>query len=333
MPRKPSLSFPKPKKKRPPKKPTSDRARFLIDQCPHKITGVVQIPGLQILPPEHESFLENCAIKLLVLCIDVVGIESQFQKIIWTDAQGEPRKYTIDLKVTQASNELIWVESKPIGEIVKDEMLEKLIHVARHYANNYQRFDILSDEAICTEPRLSIAIRLRGFLTQPVPEKIRADIEQLLLDGARTIRTLLQTLGSAYFWSHILALIAQRILCISWEEAFSKDMRVSLPNQPFGYLTYAAIANSGRFRPLLQEVVLGRRPTDKQLLAAARAQDRSVSLPSPLGVVGVLPRRAMQVGGSVKRFIDGDDGIVMPAGAGASDADDCGSIGGIGNEN
>jgi hypothetical protein len=70
-----------------------------------------------------------------------------------------------------------------------------MIAVARCYANNHQRFDIFSDEAICMEPRLTIATRLRGFLTQSVPDGIRADIEQLLVDGAKQIRSLLQALS------------------------------------------------------------------------------------------------------------------------------------------
>lgn len=326
------LSFPRPKKKRPPKKPTADRARFLIDQCPHRITGVVHIPGLELLPPEHESPLENCAIKLLALCIDVVGIGSQSQKTTWTDAQGKPRKYTIDLKVTTATGEDIWVEIKPIGEIVREETLEKLIYVARQYAADRQRFDILCAESIREEPRLSIAIRLRGFLMQSVPVEIRADIEQMLADGAQPIRTLLQSLGGDHFWAHILALIAQRVLCISWDEEFSKDMRVSLPNQPFGFLTYAAIADSGRFRPLLQDVVLGRRPTDQQLLAAALAQDRSISLPSALGVVGELPKRAMQVGRAGRWLKDGGDGDVLPESTCASDDASRRTTGGLSHE-
>ena len=296
MPARKIRSFPTPKKTRPvKKKPTDDRARFLIDQCPNKITGVIQIPGLQIDSPEHESSHEKHAIKVLALCFDVVGIGSQSQKITWTDSDGKERKYTIDLKVTIADGESIWVEVKPITEIVKEETLEKLIGVARQYALNHQRFDILSAEAICAEPRLTIAVRLRGFLTQSVPDEIRADIVRMLADGAKPIRELLDSLGGAQFWSHILALVAQRVLCISWDEAFSKDMRVSLPNQPFGFLTYDTVANAGRFRPLLQDVVLGRRPANQQLLAAARAQDRSLSLPSPMGVVGELPKRAMQV--------------------------------------
>lgn len=302
-------SFPSTKKsKRAKKKPTDDRARFLIDQCPQKITGIIQIPGLQIDSPEHESSPEKNAIKVLAQCFDVVGIGSQSQKITWTDSAGKERKYTIDLTVTISDGESIRVEVKPIGEIVKEETLEKLIGVARQYATNHQRFDILSDEAICAEPRLSIAIRLRGFLTQSVPDETRADIERLLADGAKPIRELLESLGGTQFWSHILALVAQRILCISWEEPFSKDMRVSLPNQPFGYLTYDTVAYTGRFRPILQDLVLGRRPTDQQLLAAARAQDRSVSLPSAMGAVGELPKRAMQVTRGDRRHENGDDG-------------------------
>ena len=225
-------SFPPPKKiGRAKKKPTDDRARFLIDQCPQKITGVIQIPGLQIDPPEHESSHEKHAIKVLALCFDVAGIGSQSQKITWTDSAGKERKYTIDLKVTISEGESIWVEVKPIAEIAKEETLEKLIGVAQQYATNHQRFDILSAEAICVEPRLSIAIRIRGFLTQSVPDETRADIQRLLADGAKPIRELLESLGGTQFWSHILALIAQRALCISWDETFSKDMQVSLPKR------------------------------------------------------------------------------------------------------
>jgi len=328
-----SLRFPTPKRKRKAKKPTADRARFLIDQCPYKITGVVHIPGLDLsLPPEHESHLENCAIKLFALCSNVAGIGSQTQRIVWTDTDGKARKYTIDLTVTRDNGNVIWVEIKPIGEIVKEEILEKLIHVARQYASDGKRFDIVSAEAIRKEPRLSIAVRLRGFLTQSVPVEIRADIEQLLADGAKPIRSLLQDLGGDHFWGHVLALIAQRVLCISWEEKFSMDMRVSLPNQPFGYLTYEAITHTGRFRPLLQDVVLGRRPADQQLLAAARAEDRSVSLPSTLGAVGEFPARAMQVGRIGRRFEDGNDGSVMPESAGAPDDAVFWAVGGVSHD-
>lgn len=308
MPRTTPCSFPIPKKKRPAKKSTADRARHLVDQCPHKITGIVNIPGLQLQAPEHESLPESFALKLLALCHDVVAIESQPEKITWINSEGAPRKYTVDIRVTLNNGDKIRVEVKPVAHVLSEEMLKKLLSVATHYASRNQRYDIFSEEAVQLEPRLSIAIRLRGFLKQTVPNEIRNKIEGLLADGAKRINDLLSVLGGAQFWSHILALIAQRHLCIPWTEPFSRNMQISLPNQPFGYLTYDAIANSGRFRPLLQDVVLGRRPTDQHLLASACAKDRSISLPSPMGVVGDLPRRAMQVGREIRQFSDRADG-------------------------
>lgn len=301
MPRKSPQSFPTPKKKRPAKKPTADRARFLIDQCPHKITGAINIPGLQIMAPEHESGLESMAIKILALCIDVAGIESQTEKVEWIDREGNLRKYTLDIKFTASNGDTTRLEIKPIGEIFKEEMLEKLVAVATTYRGKGQRFDILTDEVVLLEPRLSIAVRLRGFLTQIVPDEIRNEIERQLKDGPKPTCDLLKRLGGEHHWSHVLALVAQRMLCISWEEPISKQMRVSLPNRPYGYLSYENLANSGRFRPLLQDVVLGRGPKDQQLLAIARSQDRSVSLPSPMGIIGALPKRALQVDREARR--------------------------------
>lgn len=105
-----------------------------------------------------------------------------------------------------------------------------------------------------------------------------------------------------------------------------------LPNQPFGYLTYAAIAATGRFRPLLEDVVLGRRPADQQLLAAACTEERSVPLPSALGVVGKLPKRAMQVGRGGGRVKDGVDRDVVFESPGATADVPHGPIGGISHD-
>lgn len=321
MPAKKSCSSTSPKKGKPKKKSTSDRVRFLIDQCPHKITGAINIPGLQLRSPEHESGLESQTIKVLALCHDVAAIESQPEKIEWKDDEGNVRKYTLDIKITAATGESTRLETKPVAEIVKEEVLEKLVGVATTYLEKNERFDILSDEVVRAEPRLSIAIRLRGFLTQAVPEEVRRHIEQLLKDGATPTSDLLNALGGNQQWSHILALVAQRILCISWDEPISKQMQVSLPNHPFGFLTYEALANTGRFRPLLREVVLGRRPTDQQLLAVARAEDRSLSLPSPMGVVGTLPKRAVQVDREMRERAAQHDGHHDTATAGTTTHD------------
>lgn len=281
--------------RRPKKQITPDRARFIVDQCPQKITGVVNIPGLQLQSPEHESELEKQAINLLIQCNDLTAISSQPERIEFQRADGSKEKYTVDLMLTRDTGELLRVEVKPLAKALSGDTMERLIAIGQHFATRKIPFDILTSDVIEQEPRNSISIRLRGFIKQNIPEAMQLAITSALESGHRTINELIGILSDDESWAHILAMVAQRQLCISWDEKFSKNMYVSLPNKPFPHLSYASLTNSSRFRPLVKELVLGRRPTDQQLLAAALAKDRSVALPDPYGAVGALPKRGMQV--------------------------------------
>lgn len=303
--RKPSKQTASSKKKT--KKPTDDRARFVIDQCPHRITGEVNLPWGQLRAPEHESGLEGDAIYALVMCWDVHSIISQPERVTYTDENGIERRYTVDLLLTLDTGEKR-VEIKPLAVCLKDEVSSRLSLLARVFASRNEDFDILTDDVIRQEPRLDICKRLRGFLKQVVSDELLSRVGEALRDGPLKLSDLLAVLGGDQHWAEILAMIAHRHLCISWQEPYSKDMQVSLPNHPFQPLTYAALTNSSRFRPLIQELAMGCRPTDQRLLAAARAKDRSISLPDAFGVVGALPRRAMQVGRTGGRQGDGGDG-------------------------
>lgn len=55
--------------------------------------------------PEHESFLERDAIKLLAMCGDIEAIESQPEVIKYLDDEGEERRYT-DLRITLKNDDL-----------------------------------------------------------------------------------------------------------------------------------------------------------------------------------------------------------------------------------
>lgn len=304
--KKPSKQASSPKKKK--KQPTEDRARFIIDQCPHKITGEVNLPWGQLLSPEHESGLEKKAIYVLAFCWDVSSIISQPERRTFNTQDGKKGKYKVDLKLTLSADGIKRVEIKPLAVCFKEEVMERLLAIAQQYASQNEAYDILTDDVICQEPRLDICKRLRGFLKQAVSEEALSRVRDALGNGPLKISDLLVTLGGDRHWADVLAMIAHRHLCISWQEPYSKDMQVSLPNLPFQPLTYDALTNSSRFRPLVQELAMGRRPTDQRLLAAARAKDRSIDLPDPFGVVGALPRRAMQVGRTDGRQGDGIDG-------------------------
>jgi hypothetical protein len=303
--KKPSKQTSLPKKKQ--KKPTEDRARFIIDQCPHRITGEVNLPWGQLRSPEHESALEGDAIYVLVMCWDVHSIMSQPERINYTDENGMQRRYTADLLLTlDAGTKRI--EIKPLAICLKEDVIARMLDVAQVFAKRNEIFDILTDDVIRQQPRLDICRRLRGFLKQSVSDEVSHRVCEAFGNGPLKVSDLLVSLGGERHWADVLAMVAHRQLCISWQEPYSKDMQVSLPNLPFSPLTYVALTNSGRFCPLVQKLALGCRPTDQRLLAAARAENRSISLPDPFGVVGSLPQRAMQVGRTDGRRGDGRDG-------------------------
>lgn len=270
----------------------AEPARHLIDQCPHRIVGVMHLPGCDIEAPQYESPLEHSAIRLLALCGDVKKISSQTERISYIDQDGVERTYTLDLLVELAHGEALRIEVKPLKVLLTQENQDKYAAIARAYLKRQKPFDFLTSDALLVEPRHSISRRLRLYLAAEVPVASIEALYSLLERGPISIGALKDSVPL----SHIYALVARNQLCISWKEKFDSCMTVSLPNQPYAPLSYAALSNQGQFRPLVQELVLGRRPTNQRLLAAALSKDKSISLPSPIGSVEGYPRRALLVG-------------------------------------
>lgn len=291
-----------PRSRRKKKAPTDDRARFLIEQCPHRIVGVMHLPGCDIDAPEHESHNEHAAIRLLALCNDVTKIHSQPEQVVYQDTEGKKRNYTSDFGVTLADGSVVSVEVKPLTILLRPNNQDKYMAVAKSYAANFQRFTIFTDHAVHLEPRCSIARRLRMYLASSVPSQYREAILSALVDGQKSIRQILVALDDATALANIYALIAQRYLCISWQEPFGLNMHVSLPEAPYAHLNFSDITRASRFDPLVQELALGRRPQDQRLLAAALTKDQSVSLPAPVGSVDGYSGRAMQIGRNFRMF-------------------------------
>ncbi|TLN01521.1 hypothetical protein FDZ73_15505 [bacterium] len=283
-----SKSFPRPKSSLSKAEP----ARHLIDQCPHRIVGVMHLPGCDIEAPQYESPLEHSAIRLLALCGDVKKISSQTERINYIDQDGVERTYTLDLLIELADGEALRIEVKPLKVLLTSVNQDKYAAIARAYLKRQKPFDFLTSDALLVEPRHSIARRLRLYLAAEVPVASIEALYSYLERGPLTIGALKDRVPL----SHIYALVARNQLCISWKEKFDSYMTVSLPNQPYAPLSYAALSNQGQFRPLVQELVLGRRPTNQRLLAAALSKDKSISLPSPIGSVEGYPRRALLVG-------------------------------------
>lgn len=295
------------KKTRRSKPPTAGRARHLVDQVPYRITGAVHVLGQSELPPEYESFLERDAIMLLAMCADVGSILSQSEKNHYPNAEGGQSRYTHDLLVEVAELGSVRVEVKPLRRLLSERVSAEIQILAQNFISERQRFEILTDDAIRMQPRLDNVRRLRAFLRHCMTAGARERITTVLNEGPRVIDELIREIGDPDTWSDVLALVARQDLCIDWTKPLSRQTLVSLPNAPFPRLSYEQIVRSGRFRPLVDELVLGRRPANRQLLAAALREDRSVPLADPFAAVGGISKRSLYVGRAVDGCYRSDD--------------------------
>lgn len=298
------VAFPKrkPRRKSSRSKPSiENRVRHLVDQVPYRVTGVVHVSGQTEASPEHESFLERDAIMLLAMCCDVTAIRSQPERVEYSDPDGVVRRYTPDFAVDVASRGTVRLEVKPIRNLLSERILPGMENLARHFIAIGQRFDVLTDDAIGIQPRLNNVRRLRSFRRHAITDGAPERIGKVLKSGPRTIRDLISECGDVATWADALALVSWHELSIDWSLPLTSDSKVSIPDAPLPRLSYEQIVCSGRFRPLVEELVLGNRPSDRVLLAAAIHRDRSVPLSDAFGVVGGIPARALYVGRALDR--------------------------------
>lgn len=274
------------------KRPKSDAkqspARKVIDLSPHRITGVLTLPGLEVYPNQHESDLERRGLRLISLCHDVHMIKSQPISLDLSALGLKRKSYTPDASIRVESQE-VYVEFKALEWLVRPKAYEELKGIGTYFRTTRQQYFIVTDDQLNVEPRRTNATLLRRFLTSPVSEARRICIQDALVDGPKRIKDLLGTSDASGMLRDIYALIAQRYVCFDWNRSLDIENEVSLPGRPFRGLTFECIVNSGRFADLLQQVAMGREPQDQRLLAAARGQDWSIPDTNGWGFVDALP--------------------------------------------
>lgn len=273
----------KPKEKAP-KKPRKSRA--LVELRPYRSTGGGFLPGLMPSHAEHESPIERALLIHLILCIDVTQIESQTPTISYTRPDGSVASYTPDFTVI-ADGRPVTLEAKALTYLLEAESIIKYATIARHYLLTKAPYHFVVDAQLEEMPRAGNARLLFRYATCPIADGARQNASFQLADGPKTIRQLCSDARLELI--DVYTLIATKHLCIDWNKPVGIDAEVSLPGQPYGGLRLEHILCSTRFGCLLEELALGRRPSDQRQLALAKVWRQRVYSLSPFNFVGGLP--------------------------------------------
>ena len=270
------------KKNTPKAKPKA--ARTLVECSPHRTTGGGSYKGLTELDAEYESRNEANAIDTLVMCHDVVKIASQPITEPY-EYEGKSCKYTPDFIVDTFVPDLR-LEVKSVASLLnKKGSHEKYLAIATAYQKRGIGFAFLVDAQLEEQPRFSNVKLLQRYVNGAVPPAVLERALAALCNGPLTVTELQAraTLELVDVWT----LIAQQRLCFDWSTRLDRHAtEVSLPNQPFGWLSLADILRSTRFGDFLAEMALGRRATDKRLMADATTWRRLDCPLEPWSFVG-----------------------------------------------
>lgn len=265
------------------KKKTPKAARTLVECSPHRTTGGGSYKGLTELDAEYESRNEARAIDTLVLCHDVQKIASQPIQEPYEHA-GRTHKYTPDFIVDTFVPGLR-IEVKSLGSLLKDTAQDKYLAIAAAYRQRGVDFAFLVDAQLEAEPRFSNVKLLSRYVNSTVPAAVLERTLPALSNGPLTIPDLRAraSLDLVDVWT----LLARQRLCFDWNTRLSPlETVVSLPNQPFGGLKLADVLRSTRYGDFLAEMALGRRATDKHLMADAATWRRRDCPLEPWSFVG-----------------------------------------------
>lgn len=265
-------------------------ARALVECVPYRTTGGAFIPNVTELHAEHESPNERLAVAHLALCRDVDTLASQPPCDTYRDDDGELRRYTPDFIVSTRSFRLI-LEVKALAFLVNEASLRKYAAIARHYLDQRQPFAFLVDAQLEVLPRSASVRLLFRYATSTAPASVVDQATAVLAKGAMRISDLCGQAGLQLV--DVYTLIATKRLCIDWDRPVSTDAMVSLPDQPYGGLKLEHILRSTRFGGLLEELAVGRRPADQQVLADAQTWRQSRCAPTPFSFVGGFPKRTV----------------------------------------
>lgn len=265
-------------------------ARALVECVPYRTTGGAFIPNITEWHAEHESPNERLAVAHLALCHDVTALGSQPWRDTYCGEDGELHGYTPDFVVSIGSSRVI-LEVKALAFLVRESSLRKYAAIARHYVVQRQQFAFLVDAQLEELPRSTSVRLLFRYSTSTAPACALEKASAVLANGAVRISDLCRHAGSQLV--DVYTLIATKRLCIDWGRPVSADAMVSLPDQPYGGLKLEHILHSTRFGGFLEELAMGRRPTDQQVLADAQTWRQSRHAPTPYSFVGGFPKRTV----------------------------------------
>lgn len=102
----------------------------------------------------YEGLLEQEALYLLEACPSVTAYWEQPVTIPYPNGD-LVRRYTPDLKVHLRTDEMVYIEVKPRRSLLQPEVASKLKAVGCHFERSAQRFELLLDDDIRQQPRLS----------------------------------------------------------------------------------------------------------------------------------------------------------------------------------
>lgn len=273
------------KKKRPP-----GSARALVDCSPHRTTGGGFFEGLTGVDAEYESTNESNALYTLVLCHDVVKIASQSVNDEY-EFEGKIHRYTPDF-VVDAFVPSLRIEVKALSHMAKNSTSwDKYVAIAAAYREKGIAYGVLVDAQLEQEPRFSSVKLLKRYVTSKVSQAVLDRALTSLVNGPLPLSELRTQafLELVDVWT----LIARRHLCFDWREPLNpQTTMVSLPDQPYGGLKLEDVLCSTRYGGFLAALALGRRPTDKCLLADAATWRRRDFPLEPWAFVGGFRRAA-----------------------------------------
>lgn len=252
----------------------TERVRKLVECSPHRTVGGGFFDGLMTEDVEHESHNERNAVATLPLCHDVSEISSQKTKEPYQD--GDKVRHHVPDYTIKCSDHELKLEVKSLTSLLRDESLSKYQLIAKGYVDRQQRFSFLTDVQMEEEPRFSSVRILSRYVTSEIPDQMLTRASEALSAGPMTIPDLKKIAAIALV--DVYTLLARRHITFNWGEKLTPEVRVSLPNQPYEGLKLEHILHSTRYGHLLEELALGRRPTDKCLLADAaswRQYDRA----------------------------------------------------------
>lgn len=116
-----------------------------------------------------ESLNERNAILYLEFCRGVVFYQAQPEEVQYFDGR-QMRYYYPDFEAHLADGRRLHLEIKPLEQLAKPEIAQKLRLITAHYLNQRQEeFRVIRDEELRREPLLTNLLALIKVLRHPAP--------------------------------------------------------------------------------------------------------------------------------------------------------------------